>query len=310
MQRTDRLLGILLYLQAHGRATAAELAQHFEVSRRTMLRDMEALSQQGVPLEAESGPGGGYRLMRGYFLPPLVFGPDEAWALMAGLQNLLAHGGVPHRASLVQVYEKVAAVLDIKTRQSAERMAKRIGIHVVDTDPGPWLDLIAQAVLEGASLTFQYESKEGALQREVDPYLLYSRAGIWYLQGFCHLRRGMRIFRTDRIQSLALSGRRFTPPPDVSVHDPYAYRVPPQGAQPNLRLRCTAEGQRILSSYADWAGAINPDGTVVKWVPPSQFPFIARFLIGCGPNVVVEEPAELRRLMVELAESIIALQRQ
>jgi predicted DNA-binding transcriptional regulator YafY len=306
MQRTERLLGILLHLQARGRATATELAGHFEVSRRTVLRDMEALSEQGVPLEAESGPGGGFRLMRGYFLPPLVFQPEEAWTLVAGLQNLLAHGGVPHRASLVKVADKVAAILDVRTRQSVERMARRIGLHVVDADPGPWLDTIAQAVLDSTSVSIRYDSKEGEVDREVDPYLLYSQGGIWYLQAYCHLRQSLRIFRTDRIRSLRLSVRRFTPPPDVSVLNPYAYRTPPESKQPNLRVRCTADAHRILSSHPEWAGWLQPDGTLVRWVPPAQFPFVARFLLGCGPGIVVEEPAALRHLVVELAETAIS----
>lgn len=310
MNRTDRLLGILLHLQAYGRATGTELAQQFEVSRRTVLRDMEALSEQGVPIEAESGPGGGFRLMRGYFLPPLVFRPDEAWALTASLQNLLAHGGVPHRESLVRVAEKIAAVLDPRTRQQAERMASRIGLHVVESDPGPWLDSLAQAVLDGTSVSFRYDGNAGEVEREVDPYLLYSRSGIWHMQGYCRLRQGIRIFRTDRIRDLKASGRRFTPPHDVSVLNPYAYRKPPQDVQPNVRLRCSAEAQRILASHPEWADSVQPDGTARKWIPANQFPYVARVLLGCGRGVVVEEPAELRQLVVELAEAAILAHRQ
>lgn len=310
MQRTDRLLGILLYLQARGHATATDLAGHFEVSRRTVLRDMEALSELGVPLEAESGPGGGFRLLKGYFLPPLVFQPEEAWTLVAGVQTLLAHGGVPHRAALVKVADKVAALLDVRTRQSVERMAKRIGLHVVNADPGPWLDTLAQAVLDSAGIAFVYDSKEGEVEREADPFLLYSQGGIWYLQGYCHLRQGIRIFRTDRISALRLTGRRFTPPADVTVQDVNAYRTSPEGKAPNLRLRCGPEALRILSGHPEWARWVQPDGSVVRWVPAHQYPFLARFLLGCGPGILVDEPAELRALMVELAEAVICTHRE
>ncbi|MDB4894555.1 MAG: hypothetical protein JWN15_817 [Firmicutes bacterium] len=120
MNRTDRLLAILLRLQSHGHASAADLARHFEVSRRTILREMGALSTMSVPLEAESGPGGGFRLMRGYFLPPLVFEQAEAWTLLTGVRSLLAHGGVPHRAALVRAADKIAALLPTSSTVRAE----------------------------------------------------------------------------------------------------------------------------------------------------------------------------------------------
>lgn len=302
MHRTDRLLGILLYLQARGRASGAELASHFEVSRRTILRDMESLSAQGVPLEAESGPGGGFRLMRGYFLPPLVFQPDEAWALFAGLRILMAHGAVPQKAALTRVADKVAAVLDPRTRTTAERMARRVGVHIWEVDPGPWLDLVAQAVLEGTGLQIVYEGPDGATEREIDPYLLYSQGGIWLLQAYCHLRSAIRIFRVDRIQAAARSGRGFVPPADLDVAQPYAYRRPP--GPPNVRLRCTPEAARRLADHPEWRGALQPDGTAALWVPPDQLPYIARLLLGLSPGITVLEPPALRALLVGLAERV------
>lgn len=304
MHRTDRLLGIVLHLQAHGHAAAATLARQFEVSRRTILRDIEALSLLGVPIESESGPGGGFRLLRGYFLPPLAFQAEEAWALLTGLRSLLAHGGVPRRAALAQVADKIAAVLDPRTAATAERMARRVGLHVWGADPGPWLDHLAQAILDGTRLTIGYDGPNGPTEREVDPYLLYSQQGFWQVQGFCHLRQGIRIFRTDRIRTLRPSGRTFVPPPDVDVAAPYAYRRPPVGAAPNVRLRCTPAVAQALAGSPEWANDLQPDGTLVRWMPPSQFRYIARLLLGFGPGLVVEEPPELRQMLAELAREI------
>jgi predicted DNA-binding transcriptional regulator YafY len=306
VNRTDRLLAILLRLQSHGHASAADLARHFEVSRRTILRDMEALSTMSVPLEAESGPGGGFRLMRGYFLPPLVFEQAEAWTLLTGVRSLLAHGGVPHREALVRAADKIAALLDARTRAGVERMASRVGVHVRESDPGPYLDAVAEAVVDGQALVLTYNGPEGEAEREVDPYLLYSQGGVWYLQGFCHLRQAIRIFRTDRIRTLHQSGRRFTPPPDQDVADPFAYRRAPDGTRSKVRLRLSPEALRQLEGDREWAPFLQPDGTLVRGIPPHQFPFITRLLLSFGPGIVVEEPAELREMLRESALKIAA----
>ncbi len=306
MHRTDRLLGILLYLQSRHQATGAELAERFEVSRRTILRDVEALSAMGVPVEAESGPGGGFRLMQGYFLPPLVFRTEEAWALLTSMQALLAHGGVPYREALTQAADKVAAVLDARTQVIAERMARRVGVHVWAIDPGPWLDALSHAVLHSESLRITYDGPDGPMEREIDPYLLYSQSGFWFVQAHCHLRAGIRIFRTDRIRSLQPAGRRFTPPDNVDVAQPYAYRR--SGEAPNLAIRCTPEAARRVADHPEWAALLRPDGVIRTWVPPGQFAYIARVLLGFGPGLVVEEPTELRELLIEQASAVAAAQ--
>lgn len=187
-----------------------------------------------------------------------MFQPAEAWALVAGLQNLLAHGGVPHREALVQVADKVAAVLP--PAPGDPHLPHR-------PDPLP-------SALGGPSRTRQ-------------------RSNPVY---------GFGVFRG--------SARRFAPPPDVSVLNPYAYRLPSGSVPPNVRLRCNTAAQRILSSRPEWARHMGADGSVVRWVPPDDFPFIARFLLGCGPGVIVEEPPALRDLVVELAEAAIAAHRE
>jgi predicted DNA-binding transcriptional regulator YafY len=93
-------------------------------------------------------------------------------------------------------------------------MASRVGVHVRESDPGPYLDALAEAVVDGQALVLTYSGPEGEAEREVDPYLLYSQGGVWYLQGFCQMRQAIRIFRTDRIRTMQFSRRRFTPPPD------------------------------------------------------------------------------------------------
>jgi len=306
MHRTDRLLGILLFLQSRRRATGAELAAHFEVSRRTILRDVETLSAMGVPVEAESGPGGGFRLMQGYFLPPLVFRTEEAWALLTSLQALLAHGGVPHRGALTQAADKVAAVLDARTRSAAERMAKRVGLHVWAVDPGPWLDTLSEAVVQGEGLQITYHGPDGLQERQIDPYLLYSQGGFWFVQAYCHLRAGIRIFRTDRIGDLKPTGRRFPPPASVDVAEPFAYRR--RGEKPNVRVRCTPEAARRVADHPEWAAHLNAEGEICTWIPPAQFPYFARVLLGFGPGATVVEPAELREMLVGLAQAVVAAQ--
>ncbi|MBF6591987.1 MAG: YafY family transcriptional regulator, partial [Ktedonobacterales bacterium] len=213
MNRTDRLLAIVLELQGKGRQRAEDLAATFETSKRTIYRDIQALGQAGVPLI--SMPGRGYALMAGYFLPPLSFTADEAVMLLLGSEVMAASFDVQYGAAARAAGRKIAGVLPERLR--ADVTAAREGIHFI-AQPGRHerqdgmerLRLLRGAILNRHRVRFRYSARYSAhtpsahtpSAREANPYTLTHIQGTWYLTAYCHERQDMRTFRLDRMDDL------------------------------------------------------------------------------------------------------------
>src|SRR5579885_3693089 len=158
MNRTDRLLAIVLELQGRGRRRAEDLAETFETSKRTIYRDIQALCEAGVPLI--STPGRGYALMEGYFLPPLSFSADEAAILLLGSEVMAQHFDAQYRAAAESAGRKIAGILPERLRD--EVRALQSSIHfVMPSKPGAFgeagmLQLLRRAIIERRGLRFRY----------------------------------------------------------------------------------------------------------------------------------------------------------
>jgi predicted DNA-binding transcriptional regulator YafY len=201
--RADRLISIVLLLQANGRMTAESLAGRLEVSQRTILRDMDALSSAGVPVIAERGTGGGWRLIDGYETKLTGLTPAEIRSLfLARPPALLAELGIKEAADAAWL--KLRAALPVGVREQAEFVRQRLLI-----DSRNWRDsaesltslpVILESLWAGRRLKFQYEKSDGeASGREVDPLGLVARANRWYLVA----AKGdeQRTYRVSRIRS-------------------------------------------------------------------------------------------------------------
>jgi predicted DNA-binding transcriptional regulator YafY len=217
MNRIYRLFAILLLIQRKRRVRAIDLAQAFEVSERTIYRDMAALSESGVPIVAL--PGAGYELVEGYYLPPLLFTPDEAAALFLGVQMLLAHTEGRTGADAERALTKVALVLPKMLRQNTERLAASIEFFMprtrFDLDE-EHLAASQQAIQERRVVRLRYHSysRNETTEREVEPHTLTYYSGAWYLNGYCRMRQDARAFRLSRIEHLELLRETFEPRED------------------------------------------------------------------------------------------------
>ena len=212
--RADRLLSILMLLQARGRVTARQLARELEVCERTIYRDLDALSAAGVPVYAERGPGGGCALLEGYRTTLTGLTQDEVRALfMLSIPAPLAELGVSQdlRAALL----KLAAALPVTRRGEEERVRQRIHLDPVGwpehVEPVPYLRTVQQAVWEDRRLYLTYRLPFDA-QAEwlLDPYGLVAKAGAWYL---VFAREGhVRVLRMSRVVAARLSAETFGRP--------------------------------------------------------------------------------------------------
>jgi predicted DNA-binding transcriptional regulator YafY len=202
----SRVLTVLELLQAHGRLSGTELARRLEVDVRTLRRYIRVLEDIGIPITAERGRYGAYSLIPGFKLPPLMFGDDEALALSLGLlaaRSLGLADAAPAVASAQAKLERVMPQpLQRRVRAVAETVTLDLSHQPAPTATGALLELSAAAQRQ-RRVRLDYRAADGATsRRDFDPYGLTWRSGRWYALGHCHLRRELRSFRLDRIESV------------------------------------------------------------------------------------------------------------
>jgi predicted DNA-binding transcriptional regulator YafY len=210
VNRTDRLYALVEELRAIApRPRSAHwLARRFEVSARTIERDISALQQSGVPVWAEPGRTGGYCLDRERTLPPVNFTPGEAMALAVALRHVT---GTPFGQDGAAALRKVLAVMRKEDAEAARALAARVYL-VGDAEPPPLPGAISNALAAGRVLRIEYADRHGLpTRRDVEPLGYVSVTGHWYLLAWCRLRAAIRSFRTDRIAALAITAQVLAP---------------------------------------------------------------------------------------------------
>ncbi len=214
MNRTDRLLAIVLELQRKGKLRGEDLAGTFEVSTRTIYRDIQALSEAGVPIVAVQKKG--YALAEGYFLPPLHLTTEEALIVALGCDFVGQSFDDQYRAAAFAASSKIDAVLPDTLRQEVSSLSATLSFFAADPLSEKQRDNLRQlrrAIAERRTVHFRYTKKKATssdvTMREVDPYSLERLANDWLLTGYCHLRKAQRIFRLGRIDHLKLLEKPF-----------------------------------------------------------------------------------------------------
>ncbi len=310
--RASRLLSILILLQLRARLTAEALAHEFEVSVRTIYRDIDALSAAGVPVYGDRGPGGGFALLDGYKTKLTGLDSAEAEAMlmigMPGQASALGLGAAAGRAR-----GKLLAALTPEGSAVADRIVGRFHLDPADwyraAEPVIWLPSIARAVIDQQRLAMRYESWKGPRERVIDPMGLVQKGANWYLVG--RIENEYRTYRVGGISELVIKAERFDRPLDFDLADHWAAQLKrfEQGLRPETaHLRVTTEGRRRiaeLGAYAAKAGAEAQTPDANGWaeldLPYENMEQGARLLLGLGPEFVVIAPAELRVAIMELA---------
>lgn len=310
MNRTDRLLAIVLELQGKGRQRAEDLAETFETSKRTIYRDIQALGQAGVPLV--SIPGRGYALMKGYFLPPLSFTADEATMLLLGSDFMAQNFDAQYRAAAQSANRKIEGVLPEKLRDEVHYLQSSIRFVSRDTvENSPKAEMLQQlrrAIIERTTVRFHYharhtdDGKPTHTSREADPYGLVHFSGAWHLIAYCHMRQGIRNFRLDRMDNLELLAQTFDRPANFGM------QTRPIESRPILAraLFDNDVARWVKESPSYYATSIEeaPEGLLVTF-KIRQESEILQWLFSWGQHVRVLEPESLRRRLVEEAEGML-----
>ena len=313
--RADRLVAVLLLLQARGGMSAGELARELEVSPRTIYRDVEALGAAGVPVYAERGAGGGIRLLDGYRTDLTGLSPGEAEALfLMGIPGPLDQLGLG--SSLDAAQRKVLAALPPAGRATAERVRQRVHVDATGWErtprPLPWLVTIARALWAERRLALRYVRADNQeVDRRVDPLGLVLKAGQWYLVAIAG--EWDVTFRVSRVRWAELLDEPSRRPDDFDLTTHWATFLDDfesrRGAVP-VRLRVAPEAvddlPRFLGEHVR-AGLLDADRSapVELEVTFASLEDARAQLLGLGPSVVVLDPPELRDELVRVAREVI-----
>ena len=311
MNRTDRLLAIVLELQGRGRQRAEDLAATFETSKRTIYRDIQALGEAGVPLI--SVPGRGYSLMKGYFLPPLSFSTDEATMLLLGSDFMAQNFDAQYRAAAQSASRKIEGVLPEKLRDEVHYLQNSIrfvsGGTTADATEAEMIQQLRRAIIERATVRFCYHTRHAQQgrttqqTRAADPYGLVHFSNAWHMIAYCHLRQDVRNFRLDRIENLELLPQTFQRPPDFKLQDLK------RTSSERFLVRAlfdkeVARWVRESRSYYAVTEEENATGLLVT-LQVHQESEILQWLLSWGAHVHVLEPESLRQKIAQEAEALL-----
>ncbi|MFE7553380.1 helix-turn-helix transcriptional regulator [Streptomyces gardneri] len=318
--RAARLIKLVLLLQSRPSMTAAELAAELEVSERTITRDALALSEAGVPVYADRGRAGGYRLVGGYRTRLTGLARGEAEALfLSGLPGALRDLGLADAASAARL--KVSAALLPSLRDAPDAVGRRFLLDAPgwyqEPETPELLAPVAEAVWDDRLLFARYLRRDGEeVERELGPYGLVLKAGVWYV--CARARSSFRTYRVDRFTAVAVGEERFVRDEDFDLPSFWAERAS-EFARSLLRaeveLRLSAAGARRLPHVTDRAaaeealaaGVTEDDGRVRVVLRVESEEVALSQLLGLGPEAEVLAPAALRARFTAAARGLATL---
>ena len=306
---TTRVLTILELLQSRQHLSGPELAERLEVNTRTVRRYITMLQDLGIPVEAERGRHGSYRLRPGFKLPPLMFTEDEALALTLGLLAARKLGLTAAAPAVEGALAKIERVLPLALRERVQAVQETLILDFTHTGPTPGSEVVvtlSAAAQQQRRVWMSYSSWQADItDRTVDIYGIVYRSGFWYAAGYCHLRAGMRVFRLDRILQAELLDETFERPADF---DSLGYVMSSLANTPT-----TWAVEVLLETTLDEAQQYVPpviatleqasDGVMLR-CSVGHLEWIAHFLSGLSFPFIVLQPTELREELQKLSARI------
>lgn len=284
---------IVYYLLDKGQATAPELAARFEVSVRTIYRDIDALSSAGIPVYAEAGRKGGIRLLEDFVLDQAVLSEGEKQEILAALQSV----NITRNISESQTLQKLSAMFQLPSENWLEVDFSRWGNQGYDKEK---FGLLKTAVIHRRHVRICYAGSDGTVrERTVQPYKLIYRSKAWYLRAFCTKKQDMRTFKLNRILELTLLEehflrRSFPETPDVGETD-----------DPMIMLRFPKEmAYRVYDEFDTDQIERQENGDLIACARMPESAWLTGFLLSFGTQVEILSPAYLRERIAEQARKI------
>jgi predicted DNA-binding transcriptional regulator YafY len=313
MNRIDRISAILIHLQTKKIVKASEISNRFNISLRTVYRDMKAIEEAGVPIGSEAGKG--YYIVDGYHLPPIMFSKEEATSMLIGekiINNVADEETIRNYGSAMY---KIKAALPENDKEFLENLSPRIEIlhYKTKKDEGDiqhQQSVVQQAIVQQMMLKIDYESqskKELVEGRYVEPIGLCYYGFTWHLIGFCKLRKDYRDFRLDRIKKVGLTDVPFDPQKRNTIKE-YLRTVASKRNLLQIVIHCKNDFLKYIEGTMQYYGyvgreKISDKETALVFMNDS-LEYVGHWLLTCTNNIKIVEPAELKELVIQLAKKL------
>ncbi|SEK72768.1 Predicted DNA-binding transcriptional regulator YafY, contains an HTH and WYL domains [Paenibacillus sp. cl141a] len=308
MQKSQRLIQLMMMINAKKSFTVRELADEFGLSVRTISRDLDELSGLGVPIYSVQGRGGGYRLLQERMLPPISFTESEAIAIFFACQSLSYFSTLPFGDGAATALHKFYHYLPADIKEQIERLKDRVMIHSPFRPmSADILQTLMQAVMVRQAVTISYRSSAGSSQRHIQPIGLYASSGYWYCPAYCFTQEDIRQFRVDRMTAAS-------PNESLSIREDIASQtlqdMPGIGdvEMKFFEVELTSKGVWLLETDTRLGSHIhrNTDGSgVVRLeIPATNVNFYADYVWRLGEEAVITSPAEAVLWTQEKIESM------
>jgi predicted DNA-binding transcriptional regulator YafY len=306
--KIDRLLGIITTLLQRGKVTAPYLAQKFEVSRRTILRDLDDICRAGIPIVTTQGGDGGISIAEGYKLDKSVLTTGELQSIIAGLRSIQ---GIEKPANIERLVQKLvpgtAAPYEDKPHNGAvvslrDSIVIDLASHYKN-DLSEKIGRIKEAVNDRRLIEFDYYYPKGETHRRIEPYFIAFKWSNWYVFGYCAERQDFRVFKLNRLWELSVTKDVFTPreiPPDrlelgASLVDTNEVKVL---FDPSVRYR-------LIEDFGFRSFKEKENGELLFTVGYTNKDYILSWILAFGDKATVVSPVELRDEVRQIAENIV-----
>jgi len=309
MNRTDRLVAMVMHLQGRRVVRAEELAGHFEISVRTVYRDISALAESGVPICGEAGVG--YSLMKGYHLPPVMLTAEEAMALFIGGEMVKQFADASLGAPMQSALAKIRSVLPRESQDDLDRLSQATAI-VRESRLPSGLDqrmllpiqqaIVARRVLR---MTYRAKARDDDTVREVEPLGVTYHSAAWYLVAWCRLRKDFRYFKIERLRALEVLNERFAVRAGFSLRE-HLRELRSTGERIGARVWFSPDAieRARRESYAEIQSEEATRGGFEVKMETFSLDWLAHWLLSFGAEAEAVAPAKLRTKVSAAAAAV------
>lgn len=289
----SRLFKIVYYLMDKGQATASELAEKFEVSVRTIYRDMDALSGAGIPVYAEAGRNGGIHLMKDFVLDKAMLSKEEKQEILAALQSIQTLQNIESSQTL----QKLSAIFQLNSENWLEVDFSRWGNEGTDNEK---FDMLKAAVIHRRNVKIRYAGTYGGIgERVVQPLKLLYKGNAWYVKAFCTEKQDLRTFKLNRILDFKVLNENFTQP--VFTENPDSFH----GEYRQITLRFPGEmAYRIYDEFDKSLIQPQANGDFIVSARMPEDAWLTGFLLSFGTQVEILSPGDLKEVIAKEAKLI------
>ena len=297
MSKAKRLNEMIMMVNRMKRFTVRELAQEFGVSKRTILRDLQELSEMGVPLYSEVGPHGGYQVLNERILPPIAFSEDEAVSIFFAIHALRHYISLPFDIEYKSIKKKFYLNLSGLIRDTIDNMKDRVDfVSIHQQEEIPFLSRLLDAAIQQDAIIINYETNGKTSSRSIQPIGIYANEGKWYCPSYCFFRKDYRVFRCDRIKSVEYDEN--TDPIDLSdINLKNRFSILKEQETYELYVELTEKGVEKYQSI-NWPNTElkkRKDGTgfVRGNISKHDINFFSDYFITYGKEANIKKPVDL-----------------